>query len=654
MYEERSLSSLSDADFPCIALLKSGACLALKARPDRNRFIYDDRGLTRDISFEALQQAYSGTVFIIRSIGQVASLDDRAGTLDPEAMKSRSGLAKTILNLALKTRRGLMMQLMAAAVISNVFMIALPIFTMAVYDRVIPHLAMETLWALSIGVMIALAIDLSIRYVRLKIADAIGMSVSQRLQARLFRNLLKIPLTRAPKTAGGLSNAVRDVDGLCQAVPQFFVSLVIDVPFFLALMALLTYIAGAVVIAPIVGLMVLVLLHALLHHRVMVRARENAGLQQKQSNMVIESVGTLEAVKATGSEQVFLQRWEHLADNAGYASHETRLWTGFSGQATMITVQFVIVFVMILGVYGIAGGGMTVGALAAATLLVGRAISPMGQLIALFDRVSQLAGAVSILTGLLTSENEAAGDETRSRATIKGKIDVKSASFKHDPEGAEVLKDITLSIEPGEKIGFIGRIGSGKSTLMRMFVRLYDATEGSVLLDEMDIRQFAPSALRDRFGYMRQEPVLFDDTLHTNLVNGLKDVSDEEIDRIVTLTGVKEIAARHPKGYSLPVGPRGEFLSGGERQAVALARTLLAGRQMLILDEPTAAMDNAMEARIVRELKPIIADRTLVVATHRASVLDLVDRVIWMDDGKILADGPKADVLARLTGKAAA
>ncbi|MEZ5840909.1 MAG: ATP-binding cassette domain-containing protein [Hyphomicrobiales bacterium] len=661
-YEQRSLSSLVATDFPCVVLLENGTSQLLVGRAGPDSFICDVEGRRYTVGIGDIEAVYAGTVFFIRPPAPVAGMSTSglgapaAPAAEPAGGAAEAGmdLVREVFQKAMQTQRRLMSQLLLSAYLSNLLMVALPLFTMSVYDRVIPHLAMETLWALSLGVFIALGLDFAIRWVRLKLSDAIGLSTALSLQGQLYRRLLQMRMGEAPRTAGGVAATFREFEGICQIVPQLFVGVAADVPFFFFLMLLLYSIGGPVVLAPLAGVIMLAGVHYAGHVKTAATTPEAARLTRQQANQVMETVAALEAVKATTSEDRLLRQWERLSDEASYSGHRGRLWTAFSGQAALVVTQVVIVLVMMIGVYRIGAGEMTVGALAASTLIVGRAVSPMGQFVNLLFRLGHLMRGADGIAELRRARTEVGGDAHRPTARdLAGGVEAINVTFAYPGEPKATLTGINLVIRPGEKVALIGRIGSGKSTLLRLILRFHEASEGTLLIDGNDIRQFSPRVLRRQIGYLRQDPVLFDDTLRANITRGLDAVDEAAFERAVAISGVREIAAKHPRGYALRVGPRGERLSGGERQAVALARTLLAEPRIVVLDEPTASMDNSLEARIVRELKAFAEGRTVIVATHRAPILDLVDRIVWIEGGRVLADGPKAEVLKRLGGAAA-
>ena len=663
-HTKRKISSLVEKDFPCIALDQQGGSHILLGRPDKNTFLMQDGEKTALIPLKRLKAIASGVVFFVRPkpAPSVDIGDDKpvAAGLPAAAPASSDPVSitkifRTVAAEMFATQRPLLWQLVLATVLSNIFTFALPLFSMAVYDRVVPHLAWETLWALSMGVIIILAADFALRYIRMKLLDSVGLTTSATLQGRLFSRIVHGKMKDVPTATGGISTGMREVEALCHVVPSLLISIAVDIPFFMAALVLIYSIAGYVAVTPIIGALALGAIH-LISHLGEDAARKHSRYVGTQTNALMETMGALETVKLTGAERMLLRRWERLVDAASYASHLNRLQGNFSSQASVVVSQAVTVLAMIIGVYEISTGAMSIGAMSAAVLLIGRMMTPVSQLMGYLHRAHQLTSSARMMDRIFATPQETAGDssEIREEMPIKGHLSFRNVSFTYPGEQSPCLEGITLDIRPGEKVGLIGRVGSGKSTLLRLMLRLHDPSTGTMLVDEQDVRQLSPRALRRIAGFMRQDSVLFDDTLQANLTFGMEMMKAADFERAVSITGVKEFAARNAQGYAMRVGSRGERLSGGERQSVAMARILAENPPMLVLDEPTSAMDNALEAKIVRELRDVVAGKTLIVATHRAPLLGLVDRIIWMEGGKIIADGPKAEVLQRLSTQAAA
>lgn len=678
-YDEKPLSALKAADLPVIAILKNGLGVIITElkRGDKKaqEFGLLCHGDARSTTIEDLEALYSGVVVAPRPTQQKGAEiaasgrrarrgSDRDGhlarfQLSADAAPSASDptpQSESLLSILLKAMRdqhkGLLAQLLVASALSNLLMITLPLFIMTIYDRVIPHRAMETLWALSIGVFIALLLDITLRKIKLVLVDAVGLAASTRMQARLYRRLVHIKMAYAPKTAGSLTSALRDVESVSTLLPNLIAAVLVDLPFIFLVMVLIYYVAGSVVVAPIVGVVLIALVTYFSHRKITKASTLDLFFSHKRINSLIETVSSLGAIKAIGAQDRLIRRWERGLDAGAIPSHESRLYSGLSSQMTMIIVQMVIVGAVIIGVYRISAGNMSVGALAATTLLVGRVLSPVGQLMTYLVRTTQLINSANNVGLLLDAPEEKGGDHAAEHIVTDAKIACHNLSLTYDGGAAPAIKDINLVINPGEKIGIVGRNGSGKTSLLSVMTRFYDPSGGSLAIDDMNAQQIAPQHLREAISLMPQDTALFDGTLYENLTFGLESFDQKRMARALSVSGVAEFVRHHPEGFSMSVGPRGERLSGGERQSVVLARTLLRESKVFILDEPTASMDNSTEAKIVANLKDYVGHSTLIISTHRANLLSLVDRIIWMDKGKIIADGKSDDVLARLRGAA--
>ena len=656
IFENRKVASLEASDLPAVMLTQAGSGRMLVGRRGRV-FVARGENRTYEVDIDLLAAEEAGTLFLVRSrsLGAEAVLPEpiAAGGADEGARSRRDDPVHHVMNHMLTRQRPLLIQLMVAAAFSNLMLLALPIYTGLIFDRVIPHSAFDTLWAVSIGVMLALGADLAVRWVRLKLQDALASAASATLQAAVVRRLVEVRMIEAPRSAGAVTLRLKEIDGLTQLVPQFITGVAIDAPFLLLVFALIWMNGGAVVLAPIIGMVVLAVVHHIANLGAKTEQMRSMKLAQIQTNQLIETVEGLETVKTTRTERRVLGRFERLTDEFAYSSHIMRLWYGFAAYTNITVGQAMVVMVLMIGAYQISAGAMTVGGLSACSLLVGRVISPIGQLVTVIHRMHQSRATLRALSDGEAGKSETAGDRSGAVGVPRlGAIRLQGVSFSYPSQTTAQIDGVTIRIEPGEKVAIIGRSGSGKSTLLKLLTRLVEPERGAILVDELDARQYEPSDLRRAFGYMGQTPGLVDDTLLVNLTLGLDRVDPARLDQIVRLAGVAEFAARHPHGFAMGVGPRGEKLSGGERQSVALARLLLAEPKVLLLDEPTASMDTMLEARLVRDLKTHLGSRTLIVATHRAPILELADRLIWLDAGRIVADGPKAEVMRRLSGSA--
>jgi ATP-binding cassette subfamily C protein LapB len=405
------------------------------------------------------------------------------------------------------------------------------------------------------------------------------------------------------------------------------------------------------VVAPLAGLSIIAAANMIGWARSREAASRSAAIAHQRANQLNESLGAIETIKAMTAESQLLTRWEARTDEGAYMGHLARHNSALAAHISIMAVQLTIVLTLIIGVYETGAGMMTMGALAASSLLVGRAMSPMGNLVALLARSFHLMRASGLLERLEEAQIERGGDVARQRG-FDGKIVLANVSCAYEGAGRPALENISLAIRPGERVAIIGRIGSGKSTLLRLMLRLAEPTSGGVHIDGRDIAQFDPAFLRRHMALMPQDAVLLDGSLRDNICLGLGAdcLDEEEFGRIAAISGVAAFAARSPQGYSMAVGARGERLSGGERAAVSLARAMARNPRVLLLDEPTAAMDNDLERHVIAGLDEWLEGRTLVMATHRAPALALASRVIWLHQGRVALDGPRDEALAKLKG----
>jgi ATP-binding cassette, subfamily C, bacterial LapB len=652
VFENRPVASLSPEELPAVMLTRDGLGRMLVSRRGRT-FVAHGAGKAYLIDKDALAAEEAGTIFLVRPRGAV-SRENLTDLLSAVADADNVDPVRGILGFMTARHRKLVVQLLVAAAFSNLMLLALPIYSGLIFDRVIPHSAFDTLWAISIGVTLALLADIAVRWVRLKIQDSLASAASAAIQASIMRKLLEAKMVEAPRSAGAIALRLRNLDGMTQLVPQLLTGIAVDVPFLLLVFLLLWLNGGPVVLAPVLGIFALIAIHHWTNLGSEAEQVRSTALTQLQSNRLTEAVEVLETIKATRTELKVLNRFERVFDEFAYSSHIVRLWQSLASYASITVGQLMVAVVLIIGAFEISSGNMTVGGLSTCSLLVGRIISPIGQLISVIHRVLQSRAMLRSLAEESTYRSETAGDDSGAlRSPRQCSLRLSNVSFSYSDQGATQIESLSANIRAGERIAIVGRSGSGKSTLLRLIARLAEPNKGSILLDDFDVRQYAPGDLRQALGYMGQTAGLVDDTLMRNLTFGLDQLDQEHFGLMMQLTGVSDFAASHPRGFGMQVGPRGERLSGGERQSVALARVLLAQPKILLLDEPTSSMDTMLEARVVGNLGKFIGDRTLIVATHRAPVLGLVDRIIWLESGRIVADGPKADVLKRMSGAAA-
>lgn len=643
-----ALHWLDRADLPVVAPLAQGGAVVITARIDAGHVLVRDAAGERAVAIAALQPLVADELL-------------GCGHPDPEnppAFEADRALIvrNPLLWLAgafMGERRKLARMLIAAALI-NLIALAVPLYMRAIYDRVVPNLALESLFALSAGMIIVLVCDLVLRRVKGGFIDGIGVRVGQQVQHRAISAVLDARSNRATATPGALMTGLRDVEGLAQLVPQAVVTLLIDLPFFFAYLALIALIAGWVMLAPLVGGIALMLVGVVANWGLKLASGRVSRLMQARSNMIVEVNEGWQTIKANQAEGRFLARWDILADHIAMGGHHSRHWGEMPALAAAFVMQMVTVLVVVIGVLEIRAGAMTSGALVASVMLAGRAMGPVTGVVAMAARLYQSLSQFHALAAILRADPERSlSDPAIAPGHGKGAISASGLTYRFAGAGAPVLNGLDFTIAAGERVALIGRSGSGKSTLLQILAGLLPGHEGVLTLDGHAIEQFAAAQLRQNVVLAAQDAAIFDTSIWDNILLGMEEPDADHVERAVRCSGIAQFVDRSVEGYMRKVGPRGSSLSGGQRQALILARALVRDPRVLLLDEPTAAMDITSEQAVVEGLREAAAGRTLIVATHRLALLDAVDRVIWLDSGRIVADRPRAEVLATLRARPA-
>jgi ATP-binding cassette subfamily C protein LapB len=545
---------------------------------------------------------------------------------------------------------------MLAALLSNVLMMATGLFTSVVYDKVIPHKALETMWALGIGAMVAIAFDLAARQLRAHLIDLAGKKADLLLGMTIFRQALNIRLENKPGSSGAFAHQISQIEVVREFMTSATVSALTDLPFIFLFMFMTWNIAGSLVVVLLVAVpTVLTMTWAI--QRVL-RKLMQANMQQHADlhGVLVEAVEGMEDLRAAGAQGHFMALYEESTAAAASSSVKARGMSSWTNNLTMIMQQLVTVIMLMWGVTLIHEGLLTGGALIGAVMFASRAIAPLSSVVQLATRYQGAKAALTTLDELMaTPQEREPGRRYLSKPSVKGQLGLHDVRFAYPSQGRDhapvVLREVNLDIQPGERVAILGKIGSGKSTILRLLAGLYQPTEGFTEVDEVDLRQIDLADYRTQVGFVSQSPKLFHGTLRDNVMLGRVHADPAHFMEVARQTGLDRIAAAHPMGFDLPVGQGGGLLSGGQRQLVALARCLVTRPKVLLLDEPTSSMDAQAEASFIQHLKQSVGQRTLVVVTHRPALLEVVDRIVVMDAGRVIADGPKAAVLAALAGQ---
>lgn len=631
-----ALAELDRSHMPCVAVLKSGNGVIIRQSAG-NRVEIEEKGTISVVAMSELQALYSGSTIVARA----------APGHDTDDLSGQPVFEPSLRNIFFHTLRSRnILTVIALAIVSNLLMFTLPLFSMAVYDRIIPHKAYETLWALTLGILIVLVIDFVSKVLRHHVQEEVAQSISAELQQRIFGTMLSTDVDNAPKTSGPITSALSAVDAASMLMPSILIGTFIDLPFVILLFVYIAFVAHWVVVVPVLAFAAIIVSNYVLHVMARKAHAESSADQIARMALMEESLGAFNVTKVTASREPTFRQMKTLLHASISSSAATRSTGNLTGQISSAIIQLNTVLSLVIGVLMISEGAMTVGALVAAVMLSGRGVSPLIALTNSIVRAASLREPLNLAAKLVALPPEEAGDSQRSASKLRGDVALSGVTFRYAQSSAPSLKDLNIAIAAGEKVGIIGRIGCGKSTFVKMIPRLHLPETGGILIDGHDVRQYDPEQLRRQVSYMPQDCDLFDSNIRDNIIKGLESVDDALFDMAVTVSGVKDIVAAHPAGYDLKVGKFGRRLSGGERQAVCLARALVRPAPILVLDEPTSAMDGQMERAVIERMRGILGSRTLIAATHRTPMLSLVDRVIWLDNGKVIADGPTKDVIA--------
>lgn len=637
---KQSLGELNHALFPVILLLRDRrACVLLGWNEDRSvaRLIFPELGdAAVELTAAELGADYLGRAIYVRPRFRFdarvpATRESSAGHWFWGAIWKNSGLYRDVL---------------VAAALINIFAVAMPVFALNVFDRVIPNNALETLWVMTIGIVVVLVGDLVLRNLRSRFVDLAAARVDTQVSSTIMEHVMGMRMENRPPSAGAFAANLRAFESVRNFLSSGVVVAFIDLPFALLFIGVIYWIAPAML--PIFATAVAAMLaYALVAQRRMQSLSEMARRAGAQRNAtLVEGLVGLETIKTLGAEGAVQRRWEESATLLSNTACRLRTVSSAATHVTLWIQSVVTVAVIVTGVYLIGVNTLTMGGLVACYLLSSRAMGPFGRAAGMLIQYHKAKDAFQSVDSVMDREVERPpASAFIQRDHFDGKIAFRNVSFRY-PEGeADVLTDISLEISPGEHVAILGRVGSGKSTLEKLILGLYRPIAGEILIDDIDIRQLDPAELRRHIGYVAQDVTLFFGNLRENLTIGRPFADDEAILKAAKIGCILPFANRHPRGFDMQVGERGDRLSGGQRQGVAMARAVLGDPPILVLDEPTSSMDRATEAEVKREVKEFAKGRTMMIVTHRTSLLEMVDRVIVMDQGRIVADGPKDDVV---------
>lgn len=665
---ERSIEALAIApNLPCIMVLDNKqACILWEVREpgakssgrgksrgeDKGRAVHPETEFlvqfpeTEDekqlIRLSDLKPLYTDYAFYIRP---VARADERAGPAEIET-------AKEWFWSALWENKKIYAEVVAAAVMINIFAIVSSLFVMNVYDRVIPNNAYETLWVLSLGVTTVYIFDFILKNLRAHFLDHAGKKADMKISARLFQQMMGMTMASRPASAGVMASHMREFESLRDFFTSATMTVLIDLPFVALFILLIAVVGGPVAFIPLVAVPIVIGIGMMMQGPLERVTKQSMMESALKNALLFETIAGLETIKVQAAEGHTQRTWEELTEKSSRTSAKSKQINALALNMAIFIQQVASVAVVVVGVYLIANAKLSMGALVACVILTGRAMAPLSQVAALLTRLHQSKEGLHQLNELMKRPVERpAGKHFISMPSVAGKVEFQDVTFHYPGQTVPALAGVNFVINPGEHVGVIGAVGSGKTTLERLLINLYQPESGSVQLDGTDVRQIDPGDLRRNVGAVQQSPQLFYGSVRTNITMGHETAPDRAVLRAAELAGVMEFLRDSQAGLDTNVGERGESLSGGQRQSVAIARALLYDPPVLILDEPTASMDPASENRLLKRLQVVTEGRTTILITHKGSMLTLVDKIILIDRGRIIAYGPKDEIIARLQNR---
>lgn len=641
----RELGAISALNLPVLLLLKDGRTAVLRKWGEKDQALIlpsEAEGGEQWVSRRQLADEYSGQALFARPRHE---LEDAHRPLVPRI--------EAWFRDTLKLSRWLYSDAILASLLINALGLLVPLFVMQTYDRVVPNQATATLWVLAIGLFIGTGFELLLRVLRAHLLDSAGKKTDVVLSATLFERISGMAMKARPASVGGFAQSIHDFQGLREFLTAVTLTSLIDLPFALLMIVVIWLIGGWLVVIPLLAFPLTALFALIIQTRLRDTVQKSLALASQRQALLIETLSGLETLKAYGAESERQHEWEKTHGAVTRLDSHARFLSALATNGTLFLQQLAGMSTIVAGVYSIIAGDLSVGALVACYMLGSRVLAPLGQIAGLITRYQQARLTMTSTDALMALPQERqAKQRPLERTQLKGALDIRQVTFRYPNQSAPALAEVSLRMAAGERIGIIGRSGSGKSTLARLLMGFYEPEQGQILLDNLDLRQLDVADLRHQIGYVAHDLPLLAGSLRDNLTLGARYISDARMLEVAELTGVNDLARQHPQGFDRPVGERGQLLSGGQRQAVLLARAILLDPPILLLDEPTSAMDNTSEEILRNRLQTWAQGKTLLLITHRASMLSLVERLVVLDNGHIVADGPKESVIEALrTGR---
>lgn len=643
---KKNLRSFSNLQLPVILLLSdSNSCLLDSFSEDGKKV-----KIISELSGDIIEQWYDITSIEEEYLGFAILIKKSFNYKDSQIDKNLHVERKHWFWSTIKYSSGIYMDVIFASILVNLFVLATPLFTMNIYDRVIPNNAIETLWFFSAGILIVYLLDIFLKLIRSYFLEIAAKKSDIIMSSLIFERILGLKLEQIPKPIGALANNLKNFDVIRSFLTNATLIAFIDLPFTIIFLVVIYYIGGIVVIVPIVVITIILFMAVFLKNPIQNNIKKINEVVSKKNSILIEVLNNIETLKSLGTSSNVQWEWEESSGKIANTGLKSRMLSAFIPSFTSLLIQLNTVGIVVMGVYLIQDFQLTMGGLIAIVILSSRAVSPMGQAAALITNYEDAANAYRLLNDIMHRPIERPKDkEFVSHSEFNGKIEFRNVSFSYPNTNVEILKNVSFVINPGEKVAFLGKIGSGKSTILKLILKLYEPTEGAILIDDIELSQIDPANLRKNLGYVSQHVSLFNGTLKENITYRASFVNDETMIKAANIAGVDKFANNHPRGYEMMIGENGEGLSGGQIQSVGIARACLFDYPIMLLDEPTSSMDKQTEDNVLSNLKLHTSNKTLCLVTQKMALLDIVDKIIVLNNNTVYINGPKQDVIKTLS-----
>ena len=538
-----------------------------------------------------------------------------------------------------------------AATLVNFFSVGSSIFIMVVYDRVVPNSAFESLYALTLGMALIIVFDFILKMLRAYFIDYAGEYVDKKIGDSIFDRLLEAPTSVVTGPVGATANTFREFDQVRDFFTSATLSLVVDLPFIFLFIFVIYLISGPLAVVPLVAVPVVLFVGLAIQPFLARVSTELGSHNQEKQSILVETISGIESIKVLGGGDLVKDRWKDAATKQSSVSRVSRSLAQIAVNTAQTAQQVCLVGIVFYGVFLVGDGTVTMGAMVAAVLLSSRTLAPLGQIAGLAGRANNARTAYRRLASFMEETKESSKSK-RDAAAIRrpklGSLELTDVTYRYPDKEVDTIRDMKLKIKEGEKVGILGRNGSGKTTLIKLACGLFDANDGLVTYDGLDINQIHSEDISKYIGIVLQDVQLFSGSVKENITMGRKNISEEDIVNAGQLSGVEEFIGKMPGGYDLLLTDRGMGLSGGQRQAIAIARAIVCKPTHYILDEPTSAMDMNSEQAFIAKFSQTLANSTLIVVSHRMPLLNLVNRIIVVNEGQVVDDGPKETILQKL------